>query len=59
MLVTFGWMDFMVVYKWLTAFPNPGDAPSIITLMIGMILSPFEDPEPALFPNASQEKAVG
>ena len=52
MLATFGWMDFMVVYKWLTPFPDTDKAPSIITLMIGMILQPFEVPDPALFNDA-------
>lgn len=37
---TFGYMDFLIVVKWLTVYE--GDAPSIITTMIGMVLTPFE-----------------
>lgn len=39
MLVTFGYMDLLIVIKWLTPYPNTADAPSIITIMIDMMLS--------------------
>lgn len=37
---TFGYMDFMIIVKWLTVY-QPEDAPSIITTMIDMVLNPF------------------
>lgn len=37
---TFGYMDFLIILKWLTVYE--GEAPSIITTMIGMVLTPFE-----------------
>lgn len=36
---TFGYMDFLIIYKWLHEY-NPSTAPSIITLMIDMALAP-------------------
>ena len=69
MCVTFGWMDFMVIYKWLTDYypDNTIDipdsrqiskAPSVITLMISMILTPTSPPSPALFLDADKEKNI-
>ena len=57
MICTFGLMDFMIVYKWLTSFANPGDAPSVITLLIGLALTPFDEPNPPLW-NPSSELMV-
>ncbi len=37
MILTFGFMDFTIIYKWLTNWPE-NKAPSIITLMINMPL---------------------
>jgi V-type H+-transporting ATPase subunit a len=37
---TFGYMDFLIIVKWMTVYE--GEAPSIITTMIGMVLTPFE-----------------
>ena len=48
MICTFGLMDFMVIYKWLHTF-EAGLEPSIITLLIGLVLSPFDYPSPALW----------
>lgn len=38
MVLLFGYMDFLIVYKWLQEWPNPEVAPSIITTMINMPL---------------------
>lgn len=38
MMVTFVYMDFLIVYKWLKQFPDPSKAPSIINTMISMIV---------------------
>ncbi len=45
LIVTFGFMDFLVIYKWLTYYPDPSVAPSIITIMINMVLTPRKKPE--------------
>jgi len=49
MLCFFGWMDFMILYKWVTPMPNP---PNIINSLICMAMQ-SEDPNP-LFAGASQ-----
>jgi len=41
MLCTFGYMDFLIIVKWLTVYA-PEDAPSVITTMIDMVLNPFQ-----------------
>lgn len=38
MILLFGYMDFLIVYKWLTYWPDASVAPSIITTMINMPL---------------------
>jgi V-type H+-transporting ATPase subunit a len=38
MILLFGYMDFLIIYKWLSNWPNPSVAPSIITTMINMPL---------------------
>lgn len=48
MVCTFGLMDFMVIYKWLNVY-EPANAPSIITLLIGLVLTPFVEPLPPLW----------
>jgi V-type H+-transporting ATPase subunit a len=40
LICTFGYMDFLIIVKWLTVYP-PEEAPSIITTMIDMVLNPF------------------
>ena len=37
MLSTFGYMVFCIVIKWLTIWPDPSKAPSIITLFINFV----------------------
>lgn len=37
--VLFGWMDFLIVVKWLTNWPDVQRAPGIISVMINMFLS--------------------
>ena len=39
LLVLFGYMDFLIVYKWLESWDgNTANAPSIITTMINMAM---------------------
>lgn len=38
MILLFGYMDFLIIYKWLTFWPDASVAPSIITTMINMPL---------------------
>jgi vacuolar-type H+-ATPase subunit I/STV1 len=38
MVLIFGYMDFMIIFKWLKLWANTQDAPSIITLMINIPL---------------------
>lgn len=40
MCCTFGYMVFMIIFKWLNVY-DPEDAPSIINTMINMVLTPF------------------
>lgn len=40
LLVLFGYMDLMIICKWCTDFTNrENDAPSVITMMIGIFLN--------------------
>ena len=39
MFLMFGYMDFLIIVKWLTYYPNPGKAPSIISTMINIPLN--------------------
>ena len=41
LLCTFGYMDFMIILKWLKSW-DPTKAPSIITVLIDMALKPTE-----------------
>jgi len=34
-------MDYLIIYKWLNVYTPTADAPSIITVMINMALTPF------------------
>lgn len=38
MLCSFGYMDFLIILKWLTPFEDTNLAPSVITTMIDMVL---------------------
>jgi V-type H+-transporting ATPase subunit a len=38
MVLIFGYMDFMIIFKWLKLWTNTQNAPSIITLMINIPL---------------------
>lgn len=44
-----GYMDFLIVYKWLTPEGNP--KPSIIAAMIGMVMLKDVKPEEQFYPN--------
>jgi V-type H+-transporting ATPase subunit a len=57
-------MDFLIVYKWLHVYQSPysdstREPPSIITLLINMVLSPFQPPDPPLFEDAQFEMNLG
>ena len=51
MICTFGYMDFMIIFKWFTHYDDPSEAPSIITLLINMVLSTGTYPDPPLWDN--------
>jgi V-type H+-transporting ATPase subunit a len=36
----FGYLVFLIVFKWLTHYENPGDAPGLLNTLIYMFLSP-------------------
>ena len=46
---TFGYMDFLICYKWLKNTWNLNEPPSIITTLINMILKPTAAPNPPIF----------
>lgn len=48
MICTFGFMDYLIVYKWLHLY-EPSKAPSIITLLINMALDPLAPAYPPLW----------
>lgn len=37
-MCTFGYMVLLIILKWLTAFPDPGTAPSIISIFINFVV---------------------
>lgn len=39
LLILFGYMNILIVLKWMTFYQNGSDAPAIITVMIDMFLS--------------------
>jgi len=41
----FGYMCFLIVFKWLTFFQDPSNAPLLLNVMIDMLLSPWTLPE--------------
>ena len=48
LLVTFGYMDLMIIIKWLTYYKDTSAAPSIIAIMIDMMLGMGEVKETPL-----------
>lgn len=38
MVCSFGYMDFLIILKWITPFEDTSLAPSVITTMIDMVL---------------------
>lgn len=50
MCATFVYMDFLIVVKWLTNYPNPAKAPSIISTMINMALGKFDTTVYSFYP---------
>ena len=38
LLVTFGYMNLLIIVKWLTSYSNTADAPSVVATMIDMML---------------------
>jgi V-type H+-transporting ATPase subunit a len=55
MICTFGFMDYMIVFKWLHSY-DPAVAPSIITLLINMALDPFAPSNPPLWGDGTSEQ---
>ncbi|CAD8075273.1 unnamed protein product [Paramecium primaurelia] len=53
MICTFGWMDFIIIVKWLNTYENNTD-PSIIETMINQVLKPFDKPVYPVFPNEAE-----
>ena len=52
----FGYMDVMIIAKWVTSWPNTNLAPSIITLMVNMILKGGDLNGTPLFGNGDGQK---
>nr|CAI43262.1 V-ATPase a subunit 6_2 isotype of the V0 sector [Paramecium tetraurelia] len=50
MACTFGWMDFLIIMKWLNVYPN-GKDPSIIETMINQVLKPMDESATPVFPD--------
>lgn len=46
MLVTFVYMDFLIIYKWNTNFEDTAKAPSIIATMIAVYAKAGSDKDP-------------
>ncbi|CAK75560.1 unnamed protein product (macronuclear) [Paramecium tetraurelia] len=56
---TFGWMDFLIIYKWFVNWTGKTDqAPSVITLMINMILAPAKTVDPPLWGDGQSEAST-
>ena len=50
MFCTFVYMDFIIIYKWSSVYPDSSKAPSIITTMIAVFVNMAkEDPHDLLF----------
>lgn len=50
MVCTFAYMDFLIIYKWNSVYPDTKDAPSIITTMISIYVHMAADnPKDLLF----------
>ena len=48
MIMTFVYMDFLIVYKWLNLYEDTSQAPSIIATMIA-VYARFSSPDDLLF----------
>lgn len=58
MICTFGYMDFMLITKWLTKYDDTNAAPSIITSMIDMVLQPFSVPEKPVMADGELQRNI-
>jgi len=47
-LCVVGYLTFLIIYKWLSSWPEKPPAPSILTTMIDTFLKPFERPEDSI-----------
>jgi V-type H+-transporting ATPase subunit a len=56
----FGWMDLLIIVKWLTNWSDPNRAPGIITIMINMFLGFGSTPDDldAVMGSASVQQAI-
>ncbi|CAD8142676.1 unnamed protein product [Paramecium pentaurelia] len=58
-ICSFGWMDFLIIYKWFINWTGRTDeAPSVITLMINMILAPGQQVIPPLWGDGISEAST-
>ncbi|CAL5998179.1 V-type_proton ATPase subunit a [Hexamita inflata] len=55
----FGYMVFCIIYKWLTEWKNPDQAPALINMLIQIFLSPNKiEPSNQLFNNINTQTLV-
>lgn len=58
LLVTFGYMDLLIILKWLTYYQNTANAPSIVAFMIDMMLSGGDVKQTPLVGNRDTHRIV-
>lgn len=58
LLVTFGYMDLLIILKWLTYYQNTADAPSIVAFMIDMMLTGGDVKQTPLVGNKDSHRIV-
>jgi V-type H+-transporting ATPase subunit a len=51
----FGYLCFLIIFKWLNEYPDPSKAPGLLNTLIYMVLSPGEVKDAAiLYPGQVQ-----
>lgn len=62
MLGMFGYMNFLIFYKWCldwpTIIPQGREPPSLINTLINIVLQPFNEPKDALFEGQGQIQLI-